>query len=84
MLEQMKSLRLLEWAQGVVERLRNVVLQHHGQITFWQAGRRWRRPSGETLPQLRIHAAFKTAGGDGGIARIKFNADELAASDRGG
>jgi hypothetical protein len=39
MLEQMKSLRLLVWASSVVEDLRNVVLQHHGQITFHQTAR---------------------------------------------
>ena len=38
MLEQMKSLRLLEWALAVVERLRSIVLNHHGQIALQHEG----------------------------------------------
>jgi hypothetical protein len=38
MLEQMKSLRLLEWAFEVVGRLRSVVLRHHGQPAMQQTG----------------------------------------------
>ena len=33
MLEQMKSLRLLQWAFEVVGRLRSVVLEYHGKVT---------------------------------------------------
>ena len=38
MLEQMKSLRLLDWASTVVGRLRSIVLRHHGQLAMQQRG----------------------------------------------
>ena len=38
MLEQMKSLRMLEWALSVVGRLRSIVLNKHGQTALHQEG----------------------------------------------
>ncbi len=63
-LEQMKSLRLLDWAMGVVGQLQSIVLRHHGRIPATpSAGTpRNRRKKGSAHPSSQ--AGPKGAGTD--------------------